>query len=130
VTERRMGALRAMANSGVPGLATAAQNAIDRHNAKLLEKPDPTALPPGPNLTNNGRPFKAREYNGEIWVAVRGCIAQARAQEYVKDRRRMLVTYCGHRLAMVPTRVDVDDERQQVHVVAPLDSLEEWWPDG
>jgi hypothetical protein len=122
MTERRMGALKAMAKAGIK----AAQNAIDRHNAKILEKPDPEALPPGPNLTNNGRPFKGREYNGEIWVAVRGCVAQARAQEYVAARRRMLVTYCGQRLAMIPTRVDVDDERQQVHVVAPLDSLEEW----
>lgn len=126
MTERRMEALRKMAESDEPGLATASRYAIDQHNAKLLAREDVDALPPGPDLTKNGHPFKAREHDGEVWVAVRGSIAKQRAQAYVDDRRRMLALLDGERWAMVPTRVEVDHERQQVHVVASRDSLKEW----
>lgn len=102
------------------------RRAIDRHNAKTLDREDAEALPPGPDLTKRGHPFKAREHDGEVWVAVRGSIAKQRAQAYVDDRRRMLVLIDRERWAMVPARVDVDHERQQVHVVAARDSLAPW----
>lgn len=80
--------------------------------------------PPGADLTRRGGPFPAREFDGRVWVAVRGGELEARA--WVADRRRMLVRLRGERKSMVPTAVESDDERQQVYVTAAVEELGEW----
>jgi hypothetical protein len=81
------------------------------------------AEPPGPDLTRRG---PAREYDGRVWVSVRSSWADVEdARAWVADRRRMLVKLRGERKAMIPTAVEVDDERQQVYVTADIESLGE-----
>lgn len=121
--------LRALANDpgATDGERAAARRALDLHEHKLQTAiPEPEPLPPGPNLTRSGGSFPAREHDGLAWVAVRGIVARQRAGAFVEDRRRMLVKIGVERFAMIPTAVEVDDERQQVYVTAPIDSLTEW----
>lgn len=131
MSERRLDALRAMAAMTGPenaGQAAAARHALAKH-AQMVQTALPVVegLPPGPDLTRRGRPFPAKVSGGEVWVAVRlsyGSVDDVRA--WVEDRRRMLVTVGGERRAMTPNRVEVDHERQTVHVVGDFDSLGDW----
>jgi len=128
--------LRAIADDprANPNERANARRAIDQHNAKILERDDTEAEPPGPDLTRRGGPFPAKvDGDGLIWVAVRGAVVRgvsvgpmATAESWVADRRRMLVRLGGQRFAMIPTRVEVDDDRQQIHVTADRDSLTVW----
>lgn len=127
--------LRELAERGATeGERAAARRALGIHEAKLMTAiPEPEKLPPGPDMTRRGGPFPAREHDGVVWVAVRGSKGRgvnvgplATAESWVAERRRMLVRLDGERLAMIPTVVEADDERQQVYVTAPVDSLTEW----
>lgn len=129
----RVERLRALAERGAtPGERAAAARALAIHEAKVAKSQvtqPPVEQPVGPDTTRNGRPFRAREHDGLVWVAVRDSTltkARARAMVWVAFRARLLVVLDGERLAMIPTAVEVDDERQQVHVTADRGSLEPW----
>lgn len=131
----RLQHLRALADDPrtPEGERAAARRALAIHEARIQTAlPDLEQLPPGPDLTKNGGPFRARvDSEGRVWVAVRAKKSErfgplAKAEEWVADRRRMFVMVDGDRLAMVPTDVERDDERQQVYVTANREDLTEW----
>lgn len=143
----RIEPLRVLAERGATeGERAAAAKALAVHEAKLeaegperllaqfeeLQRglvspwaPEPLT-PPGPDLLHRGKPFRGREHDGLVWVAVREAWVEGDAQTWIEDRRRMLVLVDGKRMAMVPTAFEIDFERQQTHVTAPLESLTEW----
>lgn len=119
--------LRALANDpgATDGERAAARRALGIHEHKLqtaIQESDPE--PPGPDITRRGGPFPARDHDGRVWVAVRD--GEAVARGWVVGRCRLLVRLDGRRQAMVPTDVEVDDERGQVYVTASADAITEW----
>jgi hypothetical protein len=125
MTSNRRPALEAMAASADPGTAAAARHALEM----MRPEPDPpmpkprVTEPPStePVITKRGGRFVATGHGSEVRVAVREGDAEARA--WVRDRRRLLISFAGKRQIMVPTDVEVDDERQRVYVTASADSL-------
>lgn len=127
----RLERLQALVDRGAtPGERAAAARALAVHQAKQPAKVQPPLVEPkpvGPDLMRRGGPFAARKFDGIVWVAVREAWADITdARQWIEDRRQMKVRVGGCLFRMIPTAVEVDDERQQVHVTADVADLEPW----
>lgn len=116
MSENRIPALRKMAASADPGTAAAARNALAKH----ASAPEPE-LPPGPVIARRGGPFPATGHGDQVWVAVRD--GEETARRWVQYRARLLVSWAGSRSYLVPTSVEVDEERQRVYVTTQASEL-------